>query len=390
MDAESRLRIAPARRDGAAVTWSATLRAPDGRDAPITFTFAWPGDDTPAPAARPFLLAALVPAMRVGVPLRVPLPVDAVTLANLMEWQDAMASWRPQALRPVPIRCDVDGAPAAPARAAAITAFSGGVDSTFTVVRNVTGGDATPGRVGPLSAGLLVHGFEIGLARDVEFAGAWERARACLAAFDLTAHQMRTDVRGLESVFGCDWEKETHGIWLAAALACYEARFARLVIPSTYPYPWLRFPWGSNPVTDPLLASATTPVWHDGSAYSKLGKVRAIASHDVVRHTVRVCWEGGRLDRNCGRCFKCVATQVCFWLAGVDAPPAFDPPCDLDDVARLPLRTPQNRWLVEQCRDEAERQGRHALAGALARALAPAVAAATPGWIARLRGRLPG
>jgi hypothetical protein len=363
---ELRLHLDAPARDGAVVRRAATLESDDGPPVPVWFEHSAPDDDAPL-LVRPFLLAALVPAMRRGHALRLPAPVDRTTLDNLMEWQEAMASWRPDRLRRVAIRCDV--APAAPATGTgALTVFSGGVDSTFTLVRHT----AVHGRYRTmrLDAGVMVHGFDIALARTAEFASAWERSQEMLGAFGVRPLRVRTNLRELEGPFGCDWGYEAHGIWLAAVLACFEPAFAVTVIPSTYRYPWLKLPWGSNPLTDPLLGSATVPCWHDGAAHSKLDKVRVIAAHEVVRRHLRVCWQGDQLDRNCGRCFKCVATQACFRLATPHPVPAFADPCTLDDVARLPLQDSQNMRLVRSMHDAARAQGDDALAQALERALA--------------------
>ena len=46
---------------------------------------------------------------------------------------------------------------------------------------------------------------------------------------------------------------------------------------------------------------------------------------------------------NCGHCFKCVVTQACFWLNGVDAPGAFESPASVDELSGLPLDSEPNR-----------------------------------------------
>ncbi|MCW5889044.1 MAG: hypothetical protein KIT14_00690 [bacterium] len=366
------VRTAPAPGADPGVRWRGAFVPADGGDeAPIGFAFTYP-DGAPLPASpRPFLLAALVPAMRVGAPLRIPRPVDATTLANLMEWQEAFACWRPH-LRPVPLRAEVDPTPVpSPHLGGALAAFSGGADSCFTVVRHTTAPPEATYRRTALVAGVLVHGFEIALERAGEFAGAWQSARTCLDAFGLRAFRLRTDVRALEARFGCDWETETHGIAVAAALACYEPLATHLVVPSTYGYPRAVTPWGSNPTTDPLLGSAAVPLWHDGSAFTRVEKVLAIASHEVVRRTLRVCWEGGRLDRNCGHCFKCIVTQAAFWLAGFADVPAFPDRCTLDEVAALPTTLASRADIVRDLHATALARAHADLAHALGRALAP-------------------
>lgn len=348
------------------------LRTPDGRRHTTFFEFSHPEDEVPARSARPFLLAFLLPAMRIGAPLVLDTPVDRATLENLLEWQSAYARWRPRRLQVVPILAPEQ--PASPASGlapnvagpGAITCFSGGVDSCFSAWRHTR--PEAPGRTERrirLGAGLTVHGFDVPLDQPETFDRVRKRSKDLLSAFGLEAFWLRTDVRRLEGAFGCAWETEAHGLWLAAALACLEPWYEGTMIPSTYPYACLRLPWGSNPIGDPLLGSEGRPCRHDGAAYTKLDKVRAMAADPAVADGVRVCWEGIQLDRNCGGCFKCIATQVCFWLSGVEQPAAFPTRCGLDDVAHLSVKNRQNDYLVAQLEAEAVAQGRRPLARSL-------------------------
>lgn len=351
------------------VVYRGALHSPRRPAIEVEFHASVPSLPVAEAPIRAFLFAFLVPAMRLGTALRLPLPIDAVTLANVMEWQEAMASWRPRSLRVVPILADV--APSAPPRAdraGAVVAFSGGVDGCFAAFRHTCSPDPALHRRADLRAGVMVHGFDIPLAEPATFARAWQNSQALLGHFGLRGFWLRTNLRALHAAFGCDWETETHGIWTAAALACFEPWFEQVIIPAAHTYPKLRFPWASNPVTDPLFSSDRVAWWHDGAAFTKLAKVQALAMHPAVAGRVRVCWEGEHLDRNCGACFNCVATQVCFWLSGVAAPAAFPRAATLADVARLPVRSEEHDFLVRQLHDAAVLQGRRELALALSQA----------------------
>lgn len=73
-------------------------------------------------------------------------------------------------------------------------------------------------------------------------------------------------------------------------------------------------------MTDPMLSSAGFSIVNDGGAYSRSEKARAIATWDEAMRGVRVCWEGRRKDRNCGKCPTCVWTALCFAVEGVPQP----------------------------------------------------------------------
>jgi hypothetical protein len=99
----SRITVEVPSQQSGMVRWEGKLSTPSGETHSIYFEFSTP-DNRPYPLhSRPFLFAFLVSAMHAGAPLELALPVDAVTLGNLMEWQEAMACWPPQTLKVVPI-----------------------------------------------------------------------------------------------------------------------------------------------------------------------------------------------------------------------------------------------------------------------------------------------
>jgi hypothetical protein len=316
------------------------------------------------PGMRPTVLALLPVAMRTGGTLRIEGSIDHGTLAGLTEWQEAMVAWHPDTLHRVVLRPD-EIADAHPIThpTTAITAFSGGVDSCATAVTCGPGAARASGPV--VRAGVLVHGMDIAVEDAATFERTANRARQVLDGLDVALITVRSDVRRLESRFALDWQTFTHGIWLVAALACVEHGIGELVIPSTYPYSELRLPWASNPITDPMLGSSSTPVRHDGAGHDKLAKVAMLVGHDSVEAALRVCWEGEHLDRNCGRCFKCVSTQACFWVLGVQRPAAFDPAATPEDLRRVPWNDPYKQALARRLLDAARTAGREDVAVAL-------------------------
>lgn len=352
---------------GAEVSWTVAMAIADGEPLEATYRFALPDGARPTSSLRSALLTFLPIAMRIGDPVVVDGPVDDDTLDGLMTWQEAMARWHPGQVHVVPIRPDgtpdASSATASPPGIGAITAFSGGVDSAFTAARPRTERNR-------IAAGLMVHGFDIALDDDEIFAGASARSQQMLDALGIETRTLRTDVRRLEQPWSIDWETLGHGIWLAAALACFEGAYDHAVIPSTFSYDQLILPWASNPITDPMLSGAGQRVLHDGAAHDKLDKVAAVAHLPAVVSNLRVCWEGGRLDRNCGHCYKCLMTQACFWVSGVAEPSGFDPPGSRDEIGRLDLRKDRYREaLAERILGRATETGDAELAAAIHRGL---------------------
>ena len=320
---------------------------------------------------RPFAMAALPIAMRRGKPLRIPGRLDIGSYRNLLEWQWAMAAWHPGKLHVVPLHVEVIPAAERPTAASSATAFSGGVDSCYTAARYSQDDEHRRRLEYPLRAGIMVHGMDIPLGGNsaVQFEGAFARSRTILASLGLEVLSVATNARELNDDEGVAWGTAAHGILIASAMACFEDRFSQMLIPSTYSYARLKTPWASHPATDPLFSSSLVAYLHDGAHANKLDKVDVVSSHSAVCEQLRVCWSGPRHDSNCGHCFKCVATQACFWLAGVEAPAAFGSPASLDELATAPLTNKQNRYLFLYMLTAARERSRPDIANALAHAL---------------------
>src|SRR5690606_12755983 len=85
-----------------------------------------------------------------------------------------------------------------------------------------------------------------------------------------------------------NWGEVSHGSGLASVAYVFEKRFRRVLIGSSYGYNNLH-PWGSHPMTDPLLSSSNIKIVHDGGDYSRVMKTEFIAKSNVAREFLRVC-----------------------------------------------------------------------------------------------------
>ncbi|MFO1056112.1 MAG: hypothetical protein U1E53_04010 [Dongiaceae bacterium] len=292
-----------------------------------------------------FVLAFLFAAMRRGRDLRVRGPVSRALLANLRELQEVWCRWRPDALVPVEILPDrvVDAPPAA---AGGIACVSGGVDSLATLQRHRAGG------LRPLRAGLLVAGFDIPLADAAGFRRAEHGVRAVLDSIGLPLATVATNWRDV----ACgDWELE-HGAALAACLAQFAGLAACGLIAADLPVDLPHPPWGNNPVTTPLLSGALAIV-HDGAGLTRPDKAALIAGWPAALRHLRVCWQGEARDGNCGRCEKCIRTQLSFLAIGRPIPPAFPHPFAPADLLRLAMPRMAVLLAYRQLLATAERHG---------------------------------
>lgn len=261
--------------------------------------------DSITTSADPFLIGSVFMAMRTAAKIRVHGTVSPSLLNNLEEFQSAWSCWMHGELHPVEIQADFESEEQVAGTAGAAMTFSGGLDSCFTAWRHSQ--NRCGRRRRELRAALMVHGFDIPLEEADVFEKAAENSRRIVEAVGLELIPITCNFRQL----GDDWEM-AHGAALAACLHLFRSRFSSGVIAGSHVYSGLRFPWGSNPLTDPMLSTAGFRIVYDGAECSRRDKAREVADWNAAMQRMRVCWEGEQKDRNCGRCVRCVGTAICF------------------------------------------------------------------------------
>lgn len=261
------------------------------------------------PRADPFVLALLPRAMSDGLNLRVTgAPVDAALLDRLDEYQRVWQAWRPGQVQEVNIRADETVARSHPKRSA-LAAFSGGLDSMYTVFRHCVEPDGR--RNLNLQAVVMGLGFDIPVNDRNGYQAAIARLRPAIDEAGIALIEVATNVRSHLQ----NWEME-HGAALASVLSLFSSSFGSGLIPSTAPYPHL-FPWGSNPITDPLLGGSFD-IRHDSAGVLRFEKLKALTRWPTALARLRVCWESRDPARNCGSCAKCC--QLAMGLQALQAP----------------------------------------------------------------------
>jgi hypothetical protein len=333
-------------------------RSDTGEHQLLFYEFTGPACSPPR-VADGAIAAILFHAMRNRLDVHVRGTVTRDAILNLTELQHAWRSWRPDEYAVVALGADhiaERGDPNGPV----VCAFSGGVDSTFTVLRHTTQDPATSRGV---SAALLVQGFDVALDNDASMQACIARSRPFLEQRGLAIHTVRTNSKAL-ALQG--WE-DSFGAQLAGCLHGLSARFRFGLVGSTKSYDDLAIPWGSSPITDHLLSGSELEVVHDAAGFTRTAKIAAIAADPLAVRGLRVCWEGDRSlsradrtrgqGRNCGVCEKCVRTRLCFLAVGVSDPPCFDTPWDSSSLASLRIKHELVLGELRSVLDHAEAHG---------------------------------
>jgi hypothetical protein len=259
--------------------------------------------------ADPFIIATLFAAVESRCALRViGGSASPSLLRNLAEFQHVWHSWL--GFDVIKIHADTQ-----PDRGLingpSIACFSGGIDSAYTAYRHA--GKRRDRQAHPGFTAMMVHGFDIPIADEDGFRCAGERSRRMLESLAVPLILMHTNIRSLSP----NWEI-SHGTAVAAVLTLLSGKFSTGLIPATGTYDLPLTPWGSNPLTDPMLGSRSFEIVHHGARASRLDKVRLLCNWDKAVKQLRFCFQNTPSDGNCGRCMKCILTALEFRCAGVE------------------------------------------------------------------------
>ena len=298
-----------------------------------------------------FVLGSLFRAMEEGANILAEGQVSPSLLRNLEEFTAAWAHWLPGKYRDISISAATECEPKNAGKSGAIAAFSGGVDAAFTAYRHHAG---LAGRLTQkIEAGMLAHGFDIPLDQSEIFDNAFRNAKAMLKSLDLELIPVATNFREINPGF---WA-ETHGAAIASCLLLLQKRYNTGLIGSTEPYRSLILPWGSNPITDPLLGNDSFEIIHDGAAFTRTAKVAVISSWPEALRHLRVCWQAENQERNCGVCEKCIRTILNFRLHGDNLPECFEKDVTDEELAALNGLNPVPLAYLQEILDSARKTG---------------------------------
>jgi hypothetical protein len=285
------------------------LPSPDTADE-LVFEYPARFADWISPRADGFVAALILRAMQAREPIEVRAPISARFAGGLAAYQQTFAAWFPERLAPVEVRAPVEAVPREHAAATA-TAFSGGVDSFYTLWSHYP--DNEPDEASRITHALFLHGFDLPLG----WTAAYDTARGlyadCMRGLGIDLIAAGTNVKAF--LPRADWWLFHGGALIGAALVL-DRGVRRFYVPATHDYGHL-VPWGSDPRVDPLLSTEALEVVHDGAEATRLHKTRVIGRWPPTVGRLRVCGRADRSVPNCCRCGKCLRTMTTLELFGL-------------------------------------------------------------------------
>lgn len=276
-----------------------------------------------------FIFGVILAAMEVGEDLYTQLPLSQKGLRNMHYLIEAWNNLKPDQYKKIKILTDhiIDNT-ILPNTSEAISAFSGGVDACFTLIRH---NEKDWGEKSfNIKNVLCVQGFDVPINKYKEYDLLMERIAPIFQQYNCRNFKVWTDIREKS---GQDWNM-SFSTQLSTCLHLFSQHFGDALIGSSEPYTDFFVPWGSTPATDYLLSSSNMTIHHDGAGYSRTEKVERISKNDLARERVKVCWEKG-VEENCGECEKCYRTRLNFLAVGYDNPTCFDSVIDLKKLKNI-------------------------------------------------------
>ncbi len=205
--------------------------------------------------------------------------------------------------------------------------FSGGVDSLASLRTNRL--NIPLEHPGSVKDGIMAFGFDVRSEKAYEelvdsLSDVVEETGITLIPLysNLYTHYRILDSKLLEyypSVFAYQYQ----GAAVAGAAHLFTKRLDVVNIASSLDITNLE-PFGSHPLLDPYFSSHDLQIRHDNIALSRVDKVKLIADWNVGLQIIRVCNhpKPGRL--NCGKCWKCINTELSLLVSGaLHKTPAF-------------------------------------------------------------------
>jgi hypothetical protein len=287
------------------------------------------------PPTLDFVAVALVHlASETGRNLHVDGPVSAVQLDRLAEYVDTWTTWRPQSFRPVTVTAAQEVTHVDPGcRRGAVLAFSGGVGASFALAAHVDG--LLGRRSRDISTGVLVVGWDLRHGDDHALAVAHETAARSLSAYGVGTRVVATN---WQQDF-CPHPSLARDAGLAALLQTFGGSHDAMVVATgpDYAEELATGPIGMSSSLGRLLGSPHMPMVVTGATHRRLERLRYLRAHPQLLDALRFCHQPHAAGANCGRCERCVRTQLEMRAVGIDPQPHVREPMREQDVRELRL-----------------------------------------------------
>ena len=252
------------------------------------------------PRAESVCSAILLQAMARGYDIVSTQPVCPLWRRSLAEIQSIVGDWWGYQ----PIRVEAPESPVKPMADGVGLFFTAGVDSFFSLQEEHD-------RITHL---VYVEGYDVDLREETRLDAIRSANTEIARETGKELIHVRTNLRHHRFVRSLCWTRVC-GASLVAVGHLLAQHGREFLLASGAPR-WREYPRGSHERLDSLWSSDAVRYVHHGGGHDRLDKIEAIKTNPVARRHLRVCWQKPGDRWNCGRCDKCLRTQLMLLVAG--------------------------------------------------------------------------
>lgn len=260
-----------------------------------------------------FLLPGMMLALHLGEDIEVRGRVSPKLAKYLIDYLRVLSVWMPEYVRPIEITCQklasIDARPTAIG-----SFFSGGVDSTFTLWKNLPTNQPIPEY--QITHALYVQGMDLIHKWADIYQRRFQHFQASLSDVGVTL--LRVETNANRAIIGRFPQFHFYSTPLLGAVHALGGLFKRIYVPGTWHHSqFLRQPSAANPLVEGLLSSDNLEVIQHGASHWRVEKLEAIADWAFAQQNLKVCNNiHERKTFNCSRCEKCTRTLIVLYLLG--------------------------------------------------------------------------
>lgn len=285
------------------IDWPASYYSPDSAD------------------AGPFATICLTLAMCVKERLVIKDTISQALLLNLLEAMEIYATDFPELceVMDVSVECEHRGRVQ---RGRVASFYSGGVDSLYNIAecKRLTDRHGTDA----VTDLWLIQGMDIKLSDEALWATVKHALNAPYAKSEsMKCVDIRTNARDIHDNY-VSWEQLGFSAILGGIAKCFAEPVETVLIGSYAKYRDL-IPHASSPLIDPLWSCDRQTIRHFSCRADRMQKIATVAEYaPELLPALRVCYKNDGGAYNCGKCEKCLRTQMQLLILGVlDAVPGF-------------------------------------------------------------------
>ncbi len=248
--------------------------------------------------------------MQIGGKFKIHAPVSRSVTDNIIKFNRIWNVWCPDRYKLIQIDAEIIPDDYRPDNRKMITAFSGGLDASYTAYKYKKNLDAHFQY--DLDAAVMVFGADIPLNAREQFNMAFATAKQMTDDLGIKLIPVETNYRD----YPHDWEHE-FGAVIIAILNFFAGHYGYGAASDSSVH-HLSIPWGMNPITDWYMTNDTFHFIPDGYEHTRTQRAAFIKDWDVALKNLRVCWRNDDKSKNCGKCEKCVRTKLNFMAVGCE------------------------------------------------------------------------